>query len=123
MKKTNSFLLFGIPGLFLLNFSLTGQETPRVSPSLPPAVGKIVTASCMPCHSKDGGFKSRFKLNFTDWAAYSPEKQKAKADKMVSLLNKGDMPPKKAREEKPETIPTSGQIETIKKWSESLKTE
>ncbi len=123
MKKTNSSLLFLVPGLFLLNFSLTGQETPRVSPSLSPEISKIVTASCMPCHSKDGGFKSRFKLNFTDWAKYSPEKQKAKAERMYSRLDKGEMPPKKAREAKPETIPTREQIETIKKWAESLKTE
>jgi hypothetical protein len=42
---------------------------------------------------------------------------------MYSRLDKGEMPPKKAREAKPETIPTREQIETIKKWAESLKTE
>jgi hypothetical protein len=30
------------------------------------------------------------------------------------------MPPKKAREMKPELIPTKDQIEIIKKWSESF---
>lgn len=120
MKKVNSSLLFLVPGLFLLNLSVSGQEAPGVSPSLPDNVRKIVTSSCMPCHSQDGRLLSRLKLNFTVWEQYSPGKQKTKAEKMYSLLDKGEMPPKKAREAKPENIPTRNQIETIKKWAESL---
>jgi hypothetical protein len=63
---------------------------------------------------------SRTKLNFTEWTNYSPEKQKTKAAKMYEEINKGDMPPKKAREKRPETIPTKDQVEIIKKWSESF---
>lgn len=63
---------------------------------------------------------SKAKLNLTEWANYSPEKQKEKAAKMYSELNKGAMPPKKAREMKPELIPTKDQIEIIKKWSETF---
>ena len=45
---------------------------------------------------------SKAKLNFTEWTNYSPEKQKEKAAKMYSELNKGAMPPKAAREKRPE---------------------
>jgi hypothetical protein len=77
----------------------------------------------MPCHSSAGGMMSRSKLNFTEWTQYSPEKQKEKAEKMYSELNKGKMPPKNARESRPEIIPTKDQIDSIKKWSESFTSE
>jgi hypothetical protein len=63
---------------------------------------------------------SKTKLNFTEWTNYSPEKQKEKAAKIYSEINKGSMPPKMAREKRPETIPTKDQVEIIKKWSESF---
>jgi hypothetical protein len=64
---------------------------------------------------------AKSKLNFTDWSNYSVEKQKEKAGKMYSEINKGAMPPKMAREKKPETIPTKEQIEIIKRWSDSFQ--
>jgi len=125
-KATASFLLvtiFIFSGLFLLNFSVTCQEISKGSPSLPDNINKIVSASCMPCHSSKGGIMSRTKLNFTDWTQYSLEEQKAKAGKMYSVLKKGAMPPKSAREANPEIIPARDQVNTIKKWSESLKSD
>jgi hypothetical protein len=122
-KATVSFLapfLFVFPGFIL---TLSGQETPKSSPSLPEDINKIVTTSCMPCHSSQGGLMSRTKLNFTEWDQYSISKQKDKADKMYSELKKGKMPPKTARENKPEIIPTREQVNAIKKWAGSLKTD
>jgi len=91
-----------------------------VSSSLPDEVNKIITVSCVPCHTSEGGLMSKSKLNFTEWTKYTPEKQKEKAAKMYSEINKGDMPPKKAREKNPEKIPTKEQAAIIKKWSESF---
>jgi len=113
-----SFIVFS---LFFLNFSLYGQDPSIVSPSLPDSINKIVSVSCMPCHSDAGGVFSRPKLNFEKWTQYSPEKQKERAAKMYSELSKGAMPPKAAREKSPEKIPTVEQIGTIKRWSESFK--
>jgi len=107
-----------IPGMFFLNFSVLGQETSGESPALPENVNKIVSFSCVPCHTSKGGLMSRTKLNFTEWTQYSPSKQKEKAQKMYSVLKKGAMPPKSARENRPEIIPTPDQVEIIKKWSE-----
>jgi hypothetical protein len=116
-------VLFLIFPLFSWSPSLYGQDTTSQTPALPDNVSKIVTASCMPCHSSTGGLLSRTKLNFTNWTQYSPEKQKSKAEKIYTELKKGNMPPKSARETRPEIIPTSEQISIIKKWSESFDTE
>jgi hypothetical protein len=125
MKKTAfsslPVLLFLVFGLFLFNFSLIGQEISKVSPALPENVNKIVTASCTPCHTSKGGVMARGKLNFTEWTQYSLEKQKEKAEKIYSELKKGVMPPKSARESRPEIVPVKEQIDTIKKWVDSLE--
>jgi len=42
---------------------------------------------------------------------------------MYSVLKKDKMPPKSARETRPEIIPTRDQVDTIKKWAESLKSD
>ena len=127
MKKTafTSLLIPGILvlGLFLLTSPVRGQEAGKTAQSLPDSVNKIVTFSCVPCHTSQGGLMSKAKLNFTEWDNYSPEKQKEKSAKMYSELNKGAMPPKAAREKRPEIIPTKEQIEIIKNWSESFPSE
>lgn len=110
-----------LASLLLFNFSLYGQDPSTVSPSLPDSINVIVSVSCMPCHSDAGGVFSRPKLNFEKWTQYSPEKQKERAAKMYSELNKGAMPPTASREKSPEKIPTVEQIATIKRWSESFK--
>ena len=113
------FLIFA--GLLFPGFAVKGQETSQESPSLPEDINKIVTVSCMPCHTSTGGMLSRGKLNFTEWTKYSVETQKKKAAKMYSELKKEAMPPKSARETRPEIIPTKDQIDIIKKWSESFE--
>jgi len=97
-----------------------GQETPKDAPTLPGNISKIVSASCMPCHSSGGGLLSRLKLNFSEWTAYSPDKQKKKARKIYKEMKKDTMPPKDAREDNPDIIPTKEQIEIIKNWADSF---
>ncbi len=125
MKKTAAASFSGVlallSGLFLSNFSVSGQESSVKSPALPDNVNKIVTASCMPCHTSKGDLFPRLRLNFTKWTQYSPSKQKGKAEDMYDVLNKGIMPPKSVREIRPDIIPTKDQIDIIKKWAESLK--
>jgi hypothetical protein len=124
MKKTVTSILsvqlFLVISLFLMNLPVTGQETAKVSPTLPDDISKIVSVSCVPCHTSTGGFMSRGALNLTEWDKYTPGKQKAKAEKMFSKVNKGAMPPKSARETRPEIVPTKEQKETLKKWVDSL---
>jgi hypothetical protein len=112
-----------ILGLIFLSMPGKSQELAKTATGLPEDVNKIVTASCTPCHTSQGGLMSKGKLNLTEWNKYSPAKQKEKAAKMYSEVNKGAMPPKNAREKKPELIPTKEQTEIIKKWSESFPAE
>ena len=107
----------------ILNCALFGQETSKVSPPLPESINSIVSTHCMPCHSSTGGIMSRTKLNFSEWTDYSLDKQKKKAETMVKELKKGAMPPKSARENNPDIIPTKEQIETIKAWADSLNAD
>jgi hypothetical protein len=124
MKKTIITSLsvtgFLIVILLILASPTKAQDVSKTTSALPNDINTIVTASCTPCHTSQGGLMSRTKLNFTEWTNYSPEKQKIKAAKMYEEINKGDMPPKMAREKRPETIPTKDQVEIIKKWSESF---
>jgi hypothetical protein len=125
-KATKSFLscsFFLVAGLFFMNIPARCQDTAKEFPSLPDNVYKIVSFSCVPCHTSTGGLMSREKLNFTKWADYSISKQKEKAEKMYTELKKGAMPPKNARETRPEIIPTADQVDIIKKWAESLPDE
>ena len=115
-----SLLLLTFSGLFYPDFVVIGQDVSKDSPALPEEINKIVTASCMPCHSSTGGMLSKGKLNFTEWTTYSAETQKKKAEKVYSELKKGAMPPKSARETRPEIVPTKDQIDIIKKWSDSF---
>jgi mono/diheme cytochrome c family protein len=124
MKKTAITSLsvhgFFISILLIFGLSAKGQDASKAASALPDEINKIVSVSCVPCHTSEGGLMSRSKLNLTEWNNYSPEKQKEKAAKMYSEINKGAMPPKMAREKRPETIPTKDQAEIIKKWSESF---
>lgn len=127
MKKSLAATLL-VPGflffsLLFVSVKTSAQDVSKTSAPLPDTVNIIVTASCTPCHTSQGGLMSRTKLNFTEWTNYSPEKQKEKAEKMYSELNKGSMPPKKAREERPELIPTSEQVAIIKRWAESFPSD
>jgi hypothetical protein len=124
MKNTTTssvlyFLFFTII-LYALNLSLSGQENSMVSSALPENIKQIVSLSCIPCHTTTGGILSRSKLNLTEWAQYSAEMQKAKASKMYSEVKKGEMPPKIARETRPEIIPTKEQLAIIKTWADSF---
>jgi len=125
MKKTVIASL-SVPGflIIILLFSCVtakAQDTSKKISTLPDEINSIITLSCTPCHTNEGGLMAKSKLNFTDWNNYSPEKQKEKAAKMYAEISKGAMPPKMAREKRPETIPTKEQTEIIKKWSESFQ--
>jgi mono/diheme cytochrome c family protein len=107
-------------GLFLLNLTAKGQETAKVSSALPADISMIVSVKCVPCHTSSGGFMSKGALNLSDWDKFTPGKQKNRAEKMVSMLNKNSMPPKSAKASRPEIVPTKEDIATIKKWADSL---
>ena len=124
MKKTklSSLLKSGImiSALIFIGVIANGQDKPKVDSSIPDSVKVIVSASCTPCHTDEGGLMARSKLNFSVWGTYSPEKQKEKAVRMYEQLDSAKMPPEKAREKNPQLIPTAQQIAVIRRWSETF---
>jgi len=127
MKKSNgslAVLKFSLIISFLvLTMTVHGQDSIKVSSALPDDINKIVSVSCMPCHSSTGGMLARGKLNFNEWSSYSSEKQKEKATDIYKEVSKNKMPPKSARETRPEIIPTKEQVDIINKWVDSLQAE
>jgi hypothetical protein len=115
--------LFTVFIFLIISCSLFGQETSKVSAPLPESINRIVSVNCMPCHSDKGGIMSRTKLNFNEWTNYSDDKQKKRAEMMYKELKKDAMPPKTARENNPDIIPTKEQIAIIKAWADSLNSE
>jgi hypothetical protein len=100
--------------------SQSASGTP-IAESIPADIHKIFKKDCMGCHSKGGKMMAECHLNFSKWDKYSSEKKAKKAARIVVMLQKGKMPPKKARESKPAAIPTQADIAAISKWADSLK--
>jgi mono/diheme cytochrome c family protein len=125
MKKPFCFkgliFLISLAAILLNSQVVLGQNEKGQSSPVPDNLDKIFQTSCMPCHGNDGGLMSRSKLNFSKWLDYSAAREAERASKICSMLKKGEMPPKKARESHPELIPTQEQVDLICDWAESLK--
>jgi hypothetical protein len=107
---------------FLANISdVIGQTDKGQNFPIPDSINKVFQASCMPCHGINGGRLPTSRLNFSRWAGYGPAKEAEKASLICSVLTKGSMPPRSARESRPELIPTENQKDMICKWAESIK--
>jgi len=118
--RFSGFILLMVLAFLLPAVKMNGQEAVKTSVYLPESIHNLVSVSCMPCHSSTGGIMSRTKLNFSEWASYSAEKQKEKAEKIYKEVSKDKMPPKSAREANPGIVPTKEQVEIIKKWVDSF---
>jgi len=92
-----------------------------IAASISADIHKILQNDCMGCHSKGGAWMAECYLNFSKWDNYKPEKQAKKASKMVKMLKKEAMPPKKFRQSHPASISTEAEISMISKWADSLK--
>ena len=110
--------------VYLTNvYIASGQIENKQNLSIPENVNIIFQTKCMSCHGSNGGRFPKSKLNFSRWTGYGASKQAEKASSICSAVRKGKMPPKSARESKPELIPTKEQVDLICNWAESIKSE
>lgn len=117
-------ILFSSSWFLPLNsIELKSKKYLILSDSIPENLKQVFENSCTGCHAPGGSTLAMSKLNFSEWDGYSEKKQAAKASKIYEELSEGKMPPKKARKEHPELIPTQEQIESIRVWSETLNSE
>jgi len=127
MKK----LLFPFAAIVFVSFTAIADnpiksDSPNpsgtpIAESIPADIHKILKNSCMGCHSKGGKMMAECHLNFSKWESCNSEKKAKKAARMVVMLNKGAMPPKKFRQSHSASIPTKEEISMISKWADSLK--
>jgi hypothetical protein len=126
MKMINftliAMFLFCIAAVLVFSPSkAVGQEkTTQMNNAIPDSVAMILGHSCIGCHDLGGSKMASSKWSYSGWDKYDVEKQAKKAVAICKAVTKGSMPPKKARNENPEKIPTAAQIETICKWADSL---
>jgi len=102
---------------------VSGQTDNKKQFPIPESVNIIFQSKCMSCHGSNGGRLPKSKLNFSRWKSYGPSKQAEKAAAICSMVLKGKMPPKSARESTPEIIPTKEQVDIICNWAGSIKSK
>jgi hypothetical protein len=79
----------------------------------------IIDNKCYGCHnSQSRGVKARIKLNLDSLALISKVNQLSKLDKIIEVLDKGDMPPKRYLEQKPEGKMTDEETAAVKGWAQ-----
>ena len=100
-----------------------GQDTKAKPSPMPDDLYKIFQHSCTPCHWTGGKWMAKNFINFSKWAEYDAEKEAKKAGMIKYVLEKDKMPPKKARKNAPDIVPTQKQKDLIFKWAESLNKE
>jgi len=106
----------------LASIQVTSCQTPKEQPSaIPENINKIFKVSCLNCHGSNGRLLALAKLNLSKWDEFTAAEKVNKAAGICYEMTEGKMPPKSARKSNPELIPSAEQIESICKWSESLK--
>jgi len=123
MKK-RAILIMGL-AIVAVSFqcnALTGQKGLEVkavaTTEYPEAVKKVIDSKCLGCHSPEGrSEKAKEKLNWTTLMGLEKSVQVSKLDKIVEVLDKGEMPPKKMVEMHPEAKISDADAKILKDWA------
>lgn len=102
--------------------SSVNSQKKAVTPNtdIPEDVMKVLSVSCMPCHSDNGSGSAKIVLNFSAWKELSPKKQVKRAASCCRAVTNGTMPPKSFVSKNPEAEIDAAKIEIICNWSRSL---
>lgn len=121
MKK-----LFVIPfavvvGLLFLQ-GKSALETPAAAADLPADVKAVVDKKCYGCHNANSkNEKGKAKLDWDALAKQKKSKRVGTMGKISEVLEKGEMPPKKFLENKPEAALSEAELATLVAWSAGKK--
>lgn len=116
MKKISLFLTGAM--MFLIAAALVFP--PQPAKPMPENLKALFKASCMACHSDDGGVMAKSRVNFSKWDSYDLGKQLKKAADISKVVKSGTMPPKSFAKANPGAVLTDAQKEIILKWSDNL---
>lgn len=127
MKK-----LILIPALALVGFLfLQGKSTSEAESvntmdmhqaALPDNVKAVVDQKCYGCHNANSkNEKAKAKLDWDALDKMKNSKRMAAMGEISEVLEKGEMPPKKFLENKPEAALTEAELATLVEWSAGKK--
>lgn len=125
MKKL--FLLPVAAILGVLFFQGTPKSEPdyihlELSPDMPENIKAIVDQKCYGCHNAESkNEKGKAKLDWDAFEASKKSKQMATKGKIAEVLEKGDMPPAKFLENKPDGKLSEAELASLMEWSASKK--
>ncbi|MCR9016171.1 heme-binding domain-containing protein [Aquiflexum gelatinilyticum] len=127
MKK--SFLLPTLAILGLLFIQGTSKtdavseyELHALAPDMPANVKAVVEQKCYGCHNAESkNEKGKAKLDWDAFEATKKSKQLATMAKINETLSKGEMPPAKFLENKPEGKLSESDLATLMEWSAGKK--
>ena len=90
----------------------------------PEAVKKVIDAKCFGCHSPEGrSDKAKEALNWTTLTGLEKAPMVSKLDKVVEVLDKGEMPPQKMIERNPDEKISAADSKILKDWAETTATD
>lgn len=142
------YILGGIGAVILVAQVVPVEKTnPDVIPSrtvearleVPPAIRRILDRSCYDCHSPRTVWpwyshvapvswllasdvsEGRGKVNFSEWAQYSPQQAEKKLVEICKAVKEGDMPPWYYTPMHAGSKLTEADRQTLCQWTESVK--
>jgi cytochrome c551/c552 len=127
MKKLSLLPMAAVVGLLFFQGTTKPEvETypihPALSPEMPANIKTIVEQKCYGCHNAESkNEKGKAKLDWDAFEASKKSKQMATKGKISEVLEKGDMPPAKFLEMKPEGKLSEAELATLLEWSASKK--
>jgi mono/diheme cytochrome c family protein len=123
MKKLLLIPFAAIIGLlFLQGKSEPTSYTLAADAELPANVKAVVDQKCYGCHNANSkNEKAKAKLDWDALGKLKKSKRVAAMDEIAEVLEKGEMPPKKFLENKPEAALSEADLATLKEWSAGKK--
>lgn len=127
MKKLSLLPMAAIVGLLFFQGTQKPEVKPvpvfhSMAPDMPAEVKAVVEQKCYGCHNAESkNDKAKAKLDWDAFEASKKSKQMATKGKIAEVLAKGDMPPAKFLEMKPEGKLSEEELATLTQWSNSKK--
>jgi len=120
MKKLFLIPFIAVIGLFFLQATPKATDNPQ-DDFIPANVKAVVDQKCYGCHNvKSKNDKAKAKLDWDALGGLKKSKRLALVGKISEVLEKGEMPPAKFLEFKPEAKLSDADLATLKEWSASV---
>jgi mono/diheme cytochrome c family protein len=108
--------------LFFQGISESEPATTYTDAALPDNVKAVVDQKCYGCHNVNSkNEKGKAKLDWDALDKMKKSKRLAAMDKIAEVLEKGEMPPQKFLDNKPEAKLSESDLATLKEWSAGKK--